>query len=265
MERALRLISVERGHDPRDFTLICFGGAGGLHAADLARSLDLRAVVVPMHPGAFSALGILFSDIVKEVSHSVLRIVPATLHDDRSFDRPIRAFLEWLERRFDSIKKKGLAEFKREGFDVENAIIERRLACRYAGQAYELSIPFARDFQNQFHADHERAYGYAQPAQLLEIVSLQIRMTLPTPKPAHGPLGIRSKFGIQRAAVKTKNVWFNGKPMRTTFYEREKLAPGMRIRGPAIVVEYSSTTVIPPDFVCTVDDHLNLVLKRHAH
>ncbi|HLY63673.1 MAG TPA: hydantoinase/oxoprolinase family protein [Terriglobia bacterium] len=264
MERALRLISVERGYDPRDFTLICFGGAGGLHAADLARSLELSAVIVPMHPGAFSALGILLSDIVKEVSLSVLMIVPEAGQGEGSSQRKIQAFLKSLERKFESIKRKGLSELKREGFKIERAMIERRLACRYVGQAYELSIPFLPDFRRRFHAAHERAYGYAQPAQAVEIVSLQVRLTLPTPKASHGPRGTKSRAGKFQAVVKTKPVWFDSRFLPTTFFDREKLGPGMKIQGPAIIVEYSSTTVVPPDFLCTVNDDLNLILKRHA-
>lgn len=265
MERALRLISVERGYDPRDFTLICFGGAGGLHAADLARSLELRAVIVPMHPGAFSALGILLSDIVKEVSQSVLVAVPSAGRFENSSNREFRAFFNTLDRGFESLKTKGMAELKDESFNIRRARIERSLACRYVGQAYELSIPFSPDFCQRFHSEHERAYGYAQPAQPLEIVSLKVRLTLATPKPAYGSRGTRSLRGIRQLKLKTRPVWFDGRFLKTPFYDREKLGPGMKIRGPAIVVEYSSTIVVPPDFSCSVDEHFNLRLVRHAH
>ncbi|HEV2351848.1 MAG TPA: hydantoinase/oxoprolinase family protein [Terriglobia bacterium] len=265
MERALRLISVERGYDPRDFTLICFGGAGGLHAADLARSLELRAVIVPMHPGTFSALGILLSDIVKEASQSVLLPVPEAGLGARSSRRQFHAFYNSLARRFESIKRKGLAELNHERFNTKRARAECRLACRYVGQAYELSVPFSRDFRRRFHSRHERAYGHAQPTQSMEIVSLQVRLTLPTPKPGSGARGNRSLHGIRQARVKIKPVWFDHHIYQTILYDREKLGPGMKITGPAIVVEYSSTTVIPPDFACTVDEHLNLRLTRYAH
>jgi N-methylhydantoinase A len=265
MERALRLISVERGYDPRDFTLICFGGAGGLHAADLARSLELRSVLVPMHPGAFSALGILLSDIVKETSQSVLLTAPSAGNTKEASRRKLREFLISLECGFESIKAKGIAELKQEGFNTDRPRIERRLACRYVGQAYELSVPFSEDFERRFHAEHERAYGYAQSSRAMEIVSLQVRLTLPTPKPASRPKRKIFSGGIQRAVIKTKSVWFNNRFMRTPFYDREMLGPGMKISGPAIVVEYSSTTVIPPDFICGVDEQLNLKLTRNAH
>lgn len=264
MERALRLISVERGYDPRDFTLICFGGAGGLHAADLARSLELRAVIVPMHPGAFSALGILLCDIVKEVSQSVLLTVPGGAQAEKSSSSQFRAFFNSLERSFEAIERKCLAELKQEGFNTAKAGAEHRLACRYVGQAYELSVPFSRNFRSQFHSEHERAYGHAQPAQPMEIVSLRVRVTLPTPKPTGGPGRTGSIRKLQKAMVKTKPVWFANKFLRTPFYDREKLRPGMKIRGPAIIVEYSSTTVVPPDFTCEVDERLNLRLTSHA-
>src|SRR5437867_2909911 len=136
MERALRVISVERGHDPRDFSLICFGGAGGLHAADLARGLGLRGVIVPRQPGAFSALGILCSDIIRDVSESLLVRVP---------ERPaaqFAAFFSALVRRFERLEARARRELAADCFHAASAISERRLEIRYVGQSYELSVPF---------------------------------------------------------------------------------------------------------------------------
>ncbi len=268
MERALRLISVERGYDPRDFTLICFGGAGGLHAADLARSLGLTGVIVPMHPGAFSALGILLSDIVRDVSQSVLLTVPGKEKMNSRVSPSnvkLRRFLKDLERRFESIEQKARVELRREHFKVDRAQIERRLAVRYIGQAYELSVPFTPTFPMRFHFEHEKAYGYAQPMQPLEIVNLQVRIKLPTSKPPGRAKRIRKLLDPRRAIVKRKLVWFDRQFVPTTLYERQRLGSGMKLTGPAIIVEYSSTTVVPPDFTCCVDEHLNLRLTQHAH
>lgn len=263
MEKALRVISVERGRDPRDFTLICFGGAGGLHAADLARSLSLARVIVPRNPGTFSALGILLSDIVKEVSQSVLLAVPNTAE---TFGRTgvvspeFRNLLYDLERQCARLERSARAELRKEHFPEQLAQPERRLDVRYVGQAYELSVPFTAGFRRRFHLEHEKAYGYAHPARPLEIVSLRLRLTIPTPKPP-----LRSRFtgtGEARAAiVKEKPVWFGKRFYPTPLYDRERLGPGARLAGPAVVVEYSSTTVVPPDFVCRVDEYLNLVLS----
>jgi N-methylhydantoinase A len=268
MERALRLISVERGYDPRDFTLICFGGAGGLHAADLARSLGLTGVIVPMHPGAFSALGILLSDIVRDVSQSVLLTVPGKEKMNSRVSPSnvkLRRFLKDLERRFESIEQKARVELRREHFKVDRAQIERRLSVRYIGQAYELSVPFTPTFPMRFHFEHEKAYGYAQPMQPLEIVNLQVRIKLPTSNPPGRAKRIRKLLDPRRAIVKRKLVWFDRQFVPTTLYERQRLGSGMKLTGPAIIVEYSSTTVVPPDFTCRVDEHLNLRLTQHAH
>jgi N-methylhydantoinase A len=261
MEKALRVISVERGHDPRDYALICFGGAGGLHAADLARSLGLARVIVPPNPGAFSALGILLSDIVKDVSQSVLLPVPEAARKSR---RNTSAFFEMLQRRFKHLERVGRGELEREHFPVPLARVERRLDLRYVGQAYELSLPFTAEFPRQFHHEHEKAYGYAHAGRPLEIVNLRLRLVIPTAKPPRRRHPPKIASHPRRAIVKQKPVWFGERFWKTPCYDRQRLESGTRFAGPAIVVEYSSTTVVPPDFICRVDEFLNLVLSPHA-
>jgi N-methylhydantoinase A len=255
MERALRVISVERGHDPRDFSLIAFGGAGGLHAADLARALGLARVIVPRHPGAFSALGILTSDIVKDVSRSVLRAVP----DSR---REMPAFLHELEAGYRQLESAARAELRQEQSGTARPAVTRTLDVRYHGQAYELTLPFAADFAAQFHRDHERAYGYAHAGRALEVVSLRVRLTLPTPKPPRLRPRQAGRRQLSDAVVAVQPVWFESRAWETPFFNREKLGPGMRFQGPAVILEYSSTTVVPPDFLCVVDGRRNLVLQK---
>lgn len=258
MEKALRIISVERGHDPRDFALICYGGAGGLHAADLARALRLPRVIVPRNPGAFSALGILLSDIVKEVTQSILLAAP---DDGRESSIAMRNFLRDVERRFARLERKARGELRREGFAAPAARAERRLDLRYRGQSYELSVPFVPGFPLLFHREHERAYGYIHPGRGLEIVNLRLRLSIRTPKPRIRAC-LPRPFVPDAAKLKTKLVWFTGAFHSTPFYDREKLQPGARCPGPAVIVEYSSTTVVPPDFVCHADKWLNLVLQK---
>jgi N-methylhydantoinase A len=256
MEKALRVISVERGHDPREFALICFGGGGGLHAADLARSLRLSKVVVPQNPGAFSALGILLSDVIRDSVRSVLLPVP---EEGRPSSRGWAEFYDDLEKRFAMLERESRAELQHEGFLAELAGAERRLDLRYAGQSYELSVPFRTDYRELFHQQHEKAYGYAHPGRPLEIVNVRLRLTIRTPK-----LQLRARRrgspDPARARVKTKLVWFSGRFHSTHFYERDRLEPSTRFVGPAVVLEYSSTTVVPPDFECRVDEYLNLTL-----
>jgi N-methylhydantoinase A len=258
MEKALRVISVERGHDPREFALICFGGGGGLHAADLARSLRLPKVVVPQNPGAFSALGILLSDVIRDSVRSVLLSVP---EEGRDSSQRWVEFWRDLGKRFAILERVSRAELRREGFPAELARAERRLDLRYAGQSYELSVPFRRDFRRLFHQEHEKAYGYAHAGRPMEIVNLRSRLVLRMPKPRLRPSARKARRLTQAALLKTKAVWFGGKPLQTPIYDREYLEPGARLQGPAVIVEYSSTTVVPPDFECYVDEYLNLTLS----
>ncbi|MGA9059090.1 MAG: hydantoinase/oxoprolinase family protein [Terriglobia bacterium] len=260
MEKALRVISVERGHDPREFALICFGGGGGLHAADLARSLRLPKVVVPQNPGAFSALGILLSDVIRDSVRSVLLSVP---EEGRHSSQRWAEFWHDLGKRFAILERVSRAELQHEGFPAELARAERRLDLRYAGQSYELSVPFRTDFRRLFHQAHEKAYGYAHPGRTMEIVNLRSRLVIRMPKPRLRPSARKARSLTQAALLKTKAVWFGGKPLQTPIYDREYLEPGARLQGPAVIVEYSSTTVVPPDFECYVDEYLNLLLERN--
>ena len=263
MERALRVISVERGHDPRDFTLISFGGAGGLQAADLARSLGVARVIVPPNPGTFSALGILQSDAVKDVSQSVLMAVPTESASVRPAE--FRKFLSAIARRFREIEHAARADLRRDHFPPGKVKAEKHLEVRYAGQSYELAVPFSPRFPSEFERLHEKTYGYTHRRKPLEVVNLRVRLTVPvaTRRTSRHPSG-EARRRVDKALVKEKNVWFGNRFHRTPLYERDRLCPGVLLRGPAVVAEYSSTTVVPPGFTCRVDNHLNLVLTYNA-
>jgi N-methylhydantoinase A len=276
MEKALRVISVERGYDPRDFSLISFGGAGGLHAADLARALRLARVFVPENPGGFSALGVLLSNIVKDVSQSVLLPVPDVANaplsaklksrgpeSPRHKSTEFQGFLQSLDREFARLERAARIELHREQFPAESARAERHLDVRYVGQSYELSVPFSKNFPGQFHREHEKAHGHAQPGRPLEVVNLRVRLTIRTPKPRSRAAGARRGAPLSKP-LKRKAVWFGRRFRPTPFYDRERLSAGASLKGPAVVVEYSSTTVVPPDFICHVDEHLNLVLSQQG-
>jgi N-methylhydantoinase A len=255
MERALRVISVERGRDPRDYALICFGGAGGLHAADLARALGLKGVIVPPNPGTFSALGILSSDIVYGRSESLLSPVPAR------GSRPSQAFTLSLDRRFEELERAGRSELARDGFDRRKAVSARSVDVRYAGQSYELTVPFTPDFERRFEQAHESAHGYFHEGRALELVTLRVRLTIPVAEAIFRHARPNSRGRLPKP-LGTKSVWFGEGQRSTRFYARQTLAPGSKIPGPAVFMEYSSTTVVPPDFTCRLDEHLNLRLER---
>ncbi len=263
MERALRVISVERGHDPRDFTLIAFGGAGGLHAADLARSLGIARIVIPRNPGTFSALGILQSDAIRDVSQSVLMVIPAEPTSARS--SRFRRLLAQIVREFRRLERSARIHLRRDHFPSGKIAVERQLEVRYAGQSYELNVPFSPRFPIEFEQLHKKTYGYSHGHKPLEVVNLRLRLTVPTPK-SRSPRRASpvSHPHTEAAILKEKNVWLGSRFHRTPLYDRDRLGIGARLKGSAVIVEYSSTTIIPPDFECHVDSHLNLVLTRDA-
>jgi N-methylhydantoinase A len=248
MESAIRLISVERGFDPRDFTLVTFGGAGGLHAADLARSLAIPRVLVPRHPGLLSALGVLLSDTVQDFSHTVMLLTAKAGHRK-------------LETHYHRLERAAAAAMRREGLPDEQVRLERWIDMRYRGQSYELSIPFAADFVRQFHRIHERRYGYSDPGRDSEIVTLRIRargiVTRPRMRRAR-----QANQDPRYAFLRAKQTFFFGRLYKTPIYERSLLRAGNRIPGPALVFEYSASTAIPPDCVCVVDGFGNLIITR---
>lgn len=255
MERAIRVISIERGHDPREFTLVAFGGAGGLHACALAEALAIPRVLVPKFPGALSALGILCSDVVRDYSRTVL--LPASGAEGQ-------ATRARLEREFRALERGARTELKREGFPPPAQRLLRQLDLRYRGQAYELTLPYRRDFGRDFHRAHQRRYGYADPARAVEVVNVRLRAVGVTRKPVQrrGPsAGPRSPAP---AWLKKTPVYFNGRLLQTDFYVRERLRPGNRIVGPAVIAEYSATTLLPSGWQLRVDAGENLLLDRRG-
>jgi N-methylhydantoinase A len=243
MEQAVRLISVERGHDPRDFALVCFGGAGGLHAAEMARSLGIARVVVPRFPGALSALGLLLADVRKDYSKSML--VPAEGADAK------------IRRELDALNRLGKREMKKEGFEGKAVICSEFVDLRYQGQSYDLTVPLSRDFVARFHVLHEKRYGYGDASRPVELVSVRSSFVGRTPKMRFRR---QRRVSTKPRALETGTAWFAGKRCKTAIYDREGLVFGHVIRGPAIIGEYSATTLVPPGCRCEVDAFGNLVL-----
>jgi N-methylhydantoinase A len=247
MEQAIRLISVERGYDPRDFTLFCFGGAGGLHAASLARGLGMRRVVVPQFPGALSALGLLIADVRKDYSRTLLI-------DAANSAKEVR-------KKLADLHKLGLEELQAEGFKKREIESIDFVDLRYRGQSYELTVKLEPDFLERFHKAHERRYGYANRGRPVELVNVRTTFFGRTAKPKFKK-AVKQR-GRPSAAV-AQPVWIDGKRVKAAIYDRATLRYGHVINGPAIIGEYSSTTLVPPDFRCSVDAYLNLVLERRS-
>jgi N-methylhydantoinase A len=231
MERAVRVISVARGHDPRRFTLVAFGGAGGLHAAELAQTLGIERVYVPRQPGLLSAWGVLVAEAVRDYSRT-LRVVEPTE--------------ERLRRGFTALGGAAERDFRRQ--DASPSIFERSLDVRYAGQGHELRVPHRQGWRQIFHRLHRERFGHADGARPVEVVTLRLRARGGRQRLPIGPPGAR-----QRALLGTRSVVFGGRARPTPVYSREALAPGRRLGGPAVICEYSATTLVPPDWRLTVD------------
>ena len=256
MEKAIRVISVGRGHDPRDYVLIAFGGAGGLHACALADALEMRGVLLPIFPGGLSALGILRADVVKEFSRTVLLAVSA----GRRTPNELGTFFRRLEH--DAFRA-----LRHEGFATPKIRLERRLDVRYTGQAYELTIPATGDFVEAFHRAHEQRYGYHDPSRAVEIVNLRCRATGITEKPRLSKIP-RAARGATRPSARAVRCVFDGKMETAVWIARQELRAGHSFDGPAIVTEYSATTLVPRGWKAQVDDYGQIFLthsKRTKH
>jgi N-methylhydantoinase A len=239
MERALRVVTVERGHDPRAFTLLAFGGAGGLHAAELAAALGIRRVYVPRQPGLLSAWGMLAAEVVRDYGRTLRAVAPS----QRLLDGSFRG-LEAAARR----------DLRREA--VRSVVVERSLDVRYPGQGYEVVVPYGVGWVAAFHALHRRRFGHADPSQAVEVVTLRLRARgggarLPDERP---PRGREARRARRRAVV------FDGVARATAVHRRDDLPRGARLAGPAIVCEYSATTVVPPGWSLAVDRRGGLLL-----
>ena len=240
MEAALRQVSVERGHNPRSFALLAFGGAGPLHACALASSLGIRQVLVPAAPGALSALGILDADIRREFSRTVM-VAPGAPH---------------IRKVFEELESEARATFRGEGV---TPALTRVADLRYAGQGYELRVDWSTTVIARFHAMHERLYGYADPGRQVEVVTLRVLAVARTSKPRQSPAKQHRGDG-RPAYIGAHKVFENGRWNRGVLYDRERLRPGDRVAGPAVIVELSATTYLPSRWSAAVDGFNNLVL-----
>ena len=248
MERAMRVISLERGHDPRDFTLVCFGGAGAMHAADLARNLGIPRIMVPRAAGLLSALGMLLADVVRDYSRTLL-VRAADLDDER------------LDRAFGELETRANTEYESEGIAAGQLLLERSLDVRYVGQGHELSVPMSADFETSFHDIHHRRFGYADPKRPTEVVNVRVRAVARTDQPPMPEHELQAA-DASAATLGECAIVFDGDERESLPIDRSKLQPGNAFSGPALVVEYSTTTVVPPDFHCRVDAGENLILER---
>lgn len=239
MEKALRVISVGRGYDPREFSLVSFGGAGGLHACNLARSLGIREVVFPRSPGALSAYGMLLADSFKDYG--------ITFFSSADGDH-----LGETDQKFADLEKSARTDLGR-----DDLRFQKHVDARYRRQSHELTVPYSDSMALDFHREHERVYGYMKESSPVEIVTLRLRAYIPgrkievLPAPGGGP---EPRFS-------SREVVFEGGKIRAGCCEREKLRPGFRFAGPCILYERTATAFVPPDAECEVDDYGSVIVN----
>ena len=230
MERAIRVVSVERGYDPREFALVAFGGCGGLHACEIAEELGIQTVVVPELAGALSALGMLLADGVRDYAAGVLGAKD-------------------LESAFASLERKARKE-------SPHAAIERSADLRYAGQSYEINVPWtgARTAA-RFHKEHARIYGYSNPKAAVEVVTIRVRARVPLRKPK------LARSPVEPELRRNARVWVGGAWRILPVWSRKNLTAKQQ-NGPALVLDYGSTTLVASGWRYSVDAAGNLLITR---
>lgn len=248
MERAIRMVSVERGYDPRKFALVAFGGCGGLHACEIAQELGIQTIIAPQSAGALSALGMLMADAVRDYAAGVLGQSPDKM------ELAYRA----LERRA-----------RRESTQPS---IERSADIRYQGQSYEISVPWrsARSAAREFHTQHQKLYGYSHLGASIEVVTIRVQARSKVAKPrmaatnirASAPAGSR-KQEVRGRGVPERKVWLSGKWNTISVSEHSELASNSSrpLEGPALVLDYGSTTLVPRGWKYYVDKVGNLIIQ----
>jgi len=246
MERALRLVSIERGYDSEEFFLLSFGGAGGLHACDVAKKLGIPKIIVPPFASTLSAFGMLVADVIKDYSKTIMV----------SGDAPKDQILAALQ----PLVKQGLHDLKNEGFSTDQIRIERGLDMRYRGQSYELAIPYGENYLEDFHHFHERAYGYCHQESLVEIVNVRLRAVGLIKPPALTELSL-GESNSDRAYLEDRQLFTADGMENVPMYHGELLSPGNQLSGPAIVIRKDTTIYLPENISANVDRFSNLIIS----
>jgi N-methylhydantoinase A len=245
IDRAVRRVSVARGFDPREFTLVAFGGAGPLHACEVAQRLDIRRVLVPRYPGVLCAFGLLAADVRIEYSLPVLvRATPNLIAQLRAMQVELLA--------------KGRDDLRRENVHDDDMEFEVSFDMRYVGQAYELMVPFGAHVIESFHTIHAETYGHSMPERPVEIVNMRLQAIGRMIKPALTPEAA-SEQAADGALLGEKPSPHGGSMY---LYDREKLHPGAYFQGEALVFQFDSTVYIPQGWAVRVDGYRNLIVER---
>ncbi len=265
MADEVKVFAARRGVDARDFTLLPFGGAGAVHGAAVADELDIGRILVPPQPGAFSALGLLCTDVVHDYVRSELRPLDQVPPDH-------------AEAIFAAMEARAAGELEAEGFEAADADYGRELDMRYTGQGYELRVALdglgrggldadsMQAARERFDVHHARIHGHAARERPVEIVSYRLRVRVAVPKYQPVAEDVAPSAAASGEAVKgARTVYFDAASgTETTIYERTRLAVGARIIGPAIIEQFDATTVLPAGWTGAVDGYRNLILTREG-
>ena len=251
MANAVRLLSIARGYDPRDFALVAFGGAGGLHGAAVAKELSIPVVIVPPNPGVTSAMGCLLVDIQHDFSDSFMA--------DAETTKP-----ENLETAFKKIEMEAVERLRHEGVEPKNTVLQRTIEMMYQGQWRSLAVPApasitsTSDLIEGFHNQHEREYNFRREDSPVSIFRVSVKATGVVPK-----VELPSFEVVHYAPIPfdRRDVWFENKPYKTDVYSRRDFKAGARFVGPAIVEQVDSTVLIPPNWIGTVDQYMNITIR----
>lgn len=251
MSDAVRLISISRGYDPRDFALVAFGGAGALHGVDVARELAIPIVIVPPNPGVTSALGCLLVDMQHDFSQSCM--VGADEADAAD-----------IEAQFAALEKDALARLTHEGIAPQDIVLQRSIDMMYRGQWRSLAVhapsPIGAiaDLVQSFHSEHQREYNFRRDSAPVSFFRLNLKAVGVVPK---AEFAVHEPTGAIPEPVGRRRVWFEGNGLDTPVYERDDLPCGFCFQGPAIVEQVDATTVVPPGASAEVDKYLNIIIR----
>ncbi len=244
MERAIRRISVERGHDPREYTLVAFGGAAGMHAAELAAALEMRRVLVPVHPGLLSAWGAATADLQRDYVQTVRLTEPTPVE---------------LARRVRPLTARAQRELRGEGAVASAVRLATVLDVRYVGQSYDLQLPMTRSYRRAFHAAHHARYGYADERRPIEVVNVRVAATVPHP--------VRRWIGARPTSrsphLTAHRILWKGRWLNAQRGERSALG-AKSVPGPLVITEVSATTLVPPGWTARCTRSGDLLLERGA-
>jgi len=244
MERAIRVISMERGHDPRDYVLVSFGGAGGVHACGLARGMGIRRVLIPLSASTLSAYGMLTANVRVDAVQTIMRA------NEPSYEE--------LKKSFAPMIVKCESDLKTQHVKHEDVEIFCELDVRYVGQSFELSVPLSASYRASFDGQHHQRYGYCQKNAPIEIVNMRVRgigRTKP-PSPSRVPLG--SSEDASKAIIGTHRLVLPDDPVTAPYFARAQLRPGNEIEGPAVIIQDDTTVLLGVNDHARVDEYANI-------